>query len=67
LILAEDCGIVVEPGDAWGLAHQLSQLSQDPNRVTAMGDRARALYERRFGLERSLAAYEALLYDPYRP
>ena len=67
LILAEDCGIVVEPGDAWGLAHQLSQLSQDPNRVTAMGDRARALYERRFGFERSLAAYEALLYNPNRP
>jgi len=29
--------------------------------VAAMGQRARQLYEQRFGLERSLQAYEALL------
>lgn len=61
LLLSEQCGLVVAPGEAGALAEQLSALQQDPERVAAMGQRARQLYEQRFGLERSLQAYEALL------
>ena len=61
LLLTEQCGLVVAPGEAGALAEQLSALEQDPERVAAMGQRARQLYEQRFGLERSLRAYGALL------
>jgi glycosyltransferase involved in cell wall biosynthesis len=61
LVLQEGCGLVVEPGEVEELAHHLRQLAADPARAAAMGERARRLYEERFGLERSLAAYEALL------
>ena len=55
------CGIVVEPGEATELAEQLLTLSRNPEAVREMGRRARALYQRRFGLERSLERYDALL------
>lgn len=61
LLQIEQCGLVVAPGEAGALAEQLSALQEDPERVAAMGQRARQLYEQRFGLERSLQAYEALL------
>jgi glycosyltransferase involved in cell wall biosynthesis len=60
-VLQEGCGIVVEPGEAAELADQLLTLSSDTDEVTAMGRRGRALYEHRFGLERSLELYERLL------
>jgi len=61
LVLQEDCGILVEPGEAGELAEQLLALSQQPERVAAMGERSRSLYERLFGLERSIDHYAALL------
>ena len=61
LVRSAGCGLVVEPGEVAELAQQLRELAADPGRATAMGERARRLYEERFGLERSLAAYEALL------
>ncbi len=61
LVRKEGCGLVVEPGEVEELTHQLRQLAADPSLATAMGERARRLYDERFGLERSLAAYEALL------
>lgn len=61
LVLREECGVVVEPGESDELAERLLALSRDPEQVEAMGHRARALYDRRFGLERSLRDYAALL------
>jgi glycosyltransferase involved in cell wall biosynthesis len=61
LVRASGCGLVVEPGEVAELAHLLRDLAAHPDRATAMGERSRRLYEERFGLERSLAAYEALL------
>jgi len=61
LVIEQDCGLVVEPGEAAELAAALRQLQRDPGRVAAMGRRSRALYEQRFGRERSIAAYAALL------
>ena len=61
LVLQEGCGIVVEPGEAGELAEQLLDLSRQPERVAAMGELSRSLYERRFGLERSIGHYAELL------
>jgi glycosyltransferase involved in cell wall biosynthesis len=61
LVLAEGCGVVVEPGEATELAERLLSLSRDPEAVAAMGIRSRRLYEQRFGLQTSLASYERLI------
>jgi glycosyltransferase involved in cell wall biosynthesis len=61
LVVRERCGIVVEPGEAAELASQLLELSQDPDRVAAMGQRSQALYGNRFGLERSIMSYMQVL------
>jgi glycosyltransferase involved in cell wall biosynthesis len=61
LVLQEGCGIVVEPGEAAELAQRLLELSHNPAAVAAMGERSRSLYQRRFGLERSMERYAALL------
>ena len=61
LVLREGCGVVVEPGEVAELALELRSLAVHPARVAAMGEQARRLYQERFGLEKALAAYEALL------
>ena len=61
LVLAEGCGVVVEPGEAAELAERLLHLSGDPEAVAAMGLRSRRLYEQRFGLQPSLESYERLI------
>ena len=63
LVVRERCGIVVEPGEAAELAGQLLELSQDPEQVAAMGQRSRALYGNRFGLERSILSYMQVLQE----
>jgi glycosyltransferase involved in cell wall biosynthesis len=55
------CALVVQPGEAQQLAAALGELQADPQRVAAMGERSRALYAARFGRERSIDAYAALL------
>ena len=52
---------MVEPGEATELADQLQALAGDPARGSAMGRNCRRLYERQFGLERSLEQYDHLL------
>ena len=61
LVLQEGCGIVVEPGEAAELAERLQILSGSPGEVAAMGESSRALYERQFGVERSIERYAAVL------
>ena len=61
LVINADCGLVVEPGETVELASQLLEISRQPNRVKAMGMNSLALYQQKFGLERSLRQYEAVL------
>jgi glycosyltransferase involved in cell wall biosynthesis len=61
LVIKENIGLVVEPGEAYELAEALRDLQLDPNRILAMGQRASLLYESRFGRERSINSYAALL------
>ena len=67
LVLSAGCGLVVEPGEATELAQQLLEISQQPDRVHDMGERSLALYRRKFGLERSLSRYEAVLQELLQP
>ena len=61
LVLREGCGIVVEPGEAAELAERLRALNEAPEEVAAMGERSRTLYERQFGVDRSIDRYAAVL------
>ena len=61
LVQREKIGIVVAPGDSELLATQLQHLSQQPEEVAAMGERAKQVYEEHFGFERSLTHYNELL------
>lgn len=61
LVISENIGVVVEPGEAYELSQVLRALQLDPDRVLLMGCRARYLYESRFGKERSIDQYALLL------
>ena len=61
LVQQERIGIVVSPGDSQHLAQQIKALSDAPHEAAAMGQRAKQLYEKRFGFERSLLQYDRLL------
>lgn len=67
LVLNAGCGLVVEPGEAAELADRLLELSQQPDQVQTMGERSLALYQQRFGLERSLERYETVLQGLLEP
>ena len=67
LVLREGCGLVVEPGEAAELAERLLILSREPDQVREMGERSLRLYQERFGLERSVARYEAVLQQLLEP
>ena len=66
-MLNAGCGLVVEPGEAAELADRLLHLSQQPDQVQTMGERSLALYQQRFGLERSLERYETVLQGLLEP
>ena len=61
LVQHEKIGVVVAPGDSELLAQKLHYLSQQPEEVAAMGERAKRVYEECFGFERSLKRYNELL------
>jgi glycosyltransferase involved in cell wall biosynthesis len=61
LVEREKIGIVVAPGDSELLAQQLQHLSQHPEEVAGMGERAKRVYAESFGFERSLKHYNELL------
>jgi glycosyltransferase involved in cell wall biosynthesis len=64
LVRQHACGFVIEPDDADALAEVLTQLSADPDRVAAMGARARHMldlhFTRRQGLERWRGLLESI-------
>jgi colanic acid biosynthesis glycosyl transferase WcaI len=48
LIQEHSCGLVIEPGQADALAEAITRLSNDPQSLAAMGQRARAMLEAHF-------------------
>ncbi len=61
LIARASCGATVPVGDAIELAAQIRSCAADRQRTTAMGRRARQLFQTSFDQPHALAAWEALL------
>lgn len=56
-----DCGLAVEAGDSDGLATAILRLKDDPELCSAMGRRARELFEREFDRDIALGKWKKLL------
>ena len=57
----DDCGTAVVPGDATGLAREITRWQEDAARRTQLGANARAAYEQHFTAEAALARWDQLL------
>lgn len=57
LIIDGECGYVVEPGDARGLATALQRLADDPGRARQMGANARRRLAEHFGVAQGVEAH----------
>ena len=57
--VGSDAGLVVEPGDAEGLAEALSQLASDSTARKETGKAARARVRDRFSLDQMLEGVDA--------
>jgi colanic acid biosynthesis glycosyl transferase WcaI len=55
----ERCGVVVPPADVDALAREIRRLSQAPDEVERMGERAFAAYREKYTLEAGVRAFEA--------
>jgi glycosyltransferase involved in cell wall biosynthesis len=66
LILENECGYVVEPGEGTALANVIRELAADRRRAAEMGRRGRALYESRFAPAIALAEWERILAEAAR-
>ena len=60
-ITAHGCGLVVAPGDAAGLAGAIRELRASPDRLRAMGERARAAFEREWDKPIALARWRKVI------
>ncbi|KAK3584153.1 hypothetical protein CHS0354_035233 [Potamilus streckersoni] len=56
-----DCGVVIEPGDADGLANAIRLLMADPARCRQLGDNACLAYRKNYNLAVAADAVEKLL------
>jgi len=61
LIEEHSCGLVIEPGQADALAEAITRLSNDPQSLAAMGQRARALLEAHFTRRQALDHWSDVL------
>lgn len=56
-----DCGVVIAPGDAFGLAGALRRLARDSRTVRDMGARARQMLDARFSRQKAFERWRGLL------
>ena len=63
LVRRNDCGFVVEPGDADGFARAITHLADHPHLCATMGACARTMLEQHFSRRHAIAAWEALLQE----
>lgn len=57
-----ECGFSVEKGKAEELSHVIRQLADYPSICVILGERARALFERRFDKIHAMSAWQTVLY-----
>jgi glycosyltransferase involved in cell wall biosynthesis len=60
LVSDYECGLVVPLGAADKLADTIALLAADPQRVQAMGERARAMLDANFARERAFERWDTL-------
>jgi colanic acid biosynthesis glycosyl transferase WcaI len=60
-IAAHGCGMVVAAGDSAGLATAIRQLRAAPDKLRAMGERARAAFEREWDRPTALARWREVI------
>jgi len=60
VVLQDQTGILVDPGDISALGHEIVRLLENPERRIRMGKAARAFVEERFSLDRHVREIEAL-------
>lgn len=61
LIKANECGIVLDPGDPVGLAESLRYLIRNPEILQRLSVNARKTYSQYFGIDKSLHSYHVLI------
>jgi len=61
LVSHHDCGAVVAPGDATGLAASIMTMKNDPQRLARTGRNARGLLETHFRKQQALQCWDQLL------
>jgi glycosyltransferase involved in cell wall biosynthesis len=59
-MLADECGVLVQPGDVEDLAHGLSRVLSDDERRAVVGHRARERALARYSIEAVFAQYRAI-------
>ena len=57
IVRTEHCGLVFGTGDAQGVAQGILRLQGDPELKQAMGQKARALFERHYDIEIALSSW----------
>jgi colanic acid biosynthesis glycosyl transferase WcaI len=65
-IAAQGCGVSVEAGDAVGLAAAIRDLRASPDKLRAMGERARAAFEREWDRPTALARWREVVAEAER-
>ncbi len=60
VVLADQTGLLAEPGNPDDFADAVRRLADEPNWARSLGDAGRKRVEERFTIERMLAEYEAL-------
>jgi len=63
LVVDNDLGYVIEPGESVTLANAIRELAANAEKRAEMGRRARALYDARFAPDIALAQWERILRD----
>ncbi len=62
LLTTYDCGVNSPPHNPQHLANVIIELSHQPLKIKAMGEKARLLYESKYTFEHALDEYETLLF-----
>jgi glycosyltransferase involved in cell wall biosynthesis len=61
LVARHECGLTVAPGDGAGLAAAIRELRASPGKLRAMGERARAAFEREWDEPVALARWREVI------
>lgn len=61
VVLGDDCGVVVPPGDAPSIARAILDIIHTPGAAARLGGNARVSFEKRFTFERAYAQFRDLL------